>query len=159
MATKTTTKTADTPFAALFEDLPFDMKAWNDSLRATAALGEKFSKLALEAAERNIEISSKWAHETLAQLADVAKLPEDPAEAQKALTAFTSNAVEAASENVAALAEVAKKVQIDSVELMLAAGREVQAETAEAVKKATTEAAEAMKKATAKAAPKAAKAA
>ncbi len=145
-------KTYENPFAKMFEAMPVDMDIFNTAFRNTAELGEKFSRLAVEAAEKNIEISNKWTKETLEKLADVAKVKEEPTEYAKALTDFASASAETASENVAALAEVAKKVQMDTVELILAAGKEAQAEATEVVKKATTEATNAVKKATAKAA-------
>jgi NAD(P)H-hydrate repair Nnr-like enzyme with NAD(P)H-hydrate epimerase domain len=52
------------------------------------------------------------------------------------LTDFASSSAEMAAENMAAMAGVAKKVQLDSAELMMAAGKEVSAEAAAAVKKA-----------------------
>ena len=57
---------------------------------------------------------------------------------------------EVAAENMAAFAEVAKKVQMDTVELLMAAGKDIQEDTAKAVKKATDEMTAAAKKATAK---------
>ena len=41
-----------------------------------------------------------------------------------------------AAENMAAIASVAKKVQLDSAELMMAAGKDVSAEATAAIKKA-----------------------
>lgn len=146
------TKTFENPFAKLFADMPVDMKVFNDAFKNSAELGEKFSKVALSAAEQNAEISSKWAKDTLTKLADVSKAKAEPTDYSKALTEFASASVEAASENVAAFAEVAKKVQMDTVELLMAAGKEAQAEAAAAVKKATNDAKDAVKKATAKAA-------
>jgi len=52
---------------------------------------------------------------------------------------------------MAAFAEVAKKVQMDTVELMLATGKDLGAEAQAAVKKATDEVTKAAKKATASA--------
>ena len=146
------TKTFENPFAKLFADMPVDMKVFNDAFKNSAELGEKFSKVALSAAEQNAEISSKWAKDTLTKLADVSKAKAEPTDYSKALTEFASASVEAASENVAAFAEVAKKVQMDTVELLMAAGKEAQAEAAAVVKKATNDAKDAVKKATAKAA-------
>ena len=57
---------------------------------------------------------------------------------------------EAAAEHMAAFAEIAKKVQMDTVELMMAAGKDVQEEASAAVKKATNDVQAAAKKATAK---------
>ena len=145
-------KSFDNPFAKMFDDLPFDANAFADVFKNSAELGEKFSGVALAAAEKNAEISSKWTKDTLAKLAGVTKTQADPADYSKAVTEFASASVESASEHVAAFAEVAKKVQMDTVELMLAAGKEAQAEATAAVKKATTEATDAVKKATAKAA-------
>ena len=54
------------------------------------------------------------------------------------------------AESMAAFAEVAKKVQMETVELMLAAGKDISEETTAAVKKATNDLTAAAKKATAK---------
>ncbi|MDP5353960.1 MAG: Phasin, partial [Paracoccaceae bacterium] len=59
-----------------------------------------------------------------------------------------SAATEMASENLAAFAEVAKKVQAETVELMMAAGKDLTAEASNVVKKATADVATAAKKAT-----------
>ena len=58
-------------------------------------------------------------------------------------------AVEVAAENMAAFAEIAKKVQMDTVELMMAAGKDMSEDATAAVKKATAEVTAAAKKATA----------
>ena len=50
---------------------------------------------------------------------------------------------------MAAFAEVAKKVQMDTVELMMAAGKDMSEEASAAVKKATEEVSTAAKKAAA----------
>lgn len=147
-----TKNTYENPFAKLFGDLPVDMNAFNDVFKNSAAMGEKFAKVALAAAEKNAEISNKWTKDTLAKVAAATKAQAEPADYSKVFSEFTSTSVEAASEHVAAFAEVAKKVQMDTVELLMAASKEVQAETTAAVKKATTEATDAVKKATAKAA-------
>lgn len=78
----------------------------------------------------------------------------EPADYTKAATDFASAAAELASENLAAFAEVAKKVQMETVELLLAAGKDVSAEASAVVKKATDDVAAATKKATAAAAAK-----
>jgi NAD(P)H-hydrate repair Nnr-like enzyme with NAD(P)H-hydrate epimerase domain len=54
-----------------------------------------------------------------------------------------------AAENLAAFAEIAKKVQMDTVELMLAAGKNASEEASAAVKKATADVSAQVKKAAA----------
>ena len=130
----------------LMSSFPMDTAGMNDAFKSSAALGEKMSKVALEAAEKSTEISSKWTKETITKLGDVTKVKEEPTDYTKAVTDFASAQAELAAENMAAFAEVAKKVQMETVELMLAAGKEVQEETTAAVKKATAEATTAAKK-------------
>ncbi|MEQ8897363.1 MAG: phasin family protein [Roseovarius sp.] len=128
---------------------PVDTKAMEDAFKNQAALNEKLSGVALDAAEKSAEISSKWTKETLSKLAEVSKAKTEPADYAKAMTDFASANAEVAAENMAAFAEVAKKVQMDTVELMMAAGKDMQEDASKAVKKATDDMSAATKKATA----------
>jgi len=121
-----------------------------DAFKSQASLNEKLSGVALEAAEKSAEISNKWTKETLAKLGEMSKAKAEPADYAKAMTDFASATAEVAAENMAAFAEVAKKVQTETVELLMAAGKDMQEDAAAAVKKATDEVTTAAKKATAK---------
>ena len=150
------TKTPD--FAKTMQDMmasfPVDASAFQDAFKTQAAFAEKFSKVAIEAAEKSTEISAKWTKDALAKVGDIAKAKAEPADYTKSVTDFASAAAEMAAENLAAFAEVAKKVQMETVELLLAAGKDVSAEASAVVKKATDEVTAATKKATAAAAAK-----
>ena len=128
---------------------PVDTKAMEDAFKNQAALNEKLSGVALDAAEKSAEISSKWTKETLSKLAEVSKAKTEPADYAKAMTDFASAQAEMAAENLASFAEIAKKVQVETVELMMAAGKEASEEASAAVKKATADVTTAAKKATA----------
>ncbi len=130
---------------------PVDTKAFEDAFKNQATLSEKMSGVALEAAEKSAELSGKWTKETLAKLSDVTKAKAEPADYAKAVTDFASANAEVAAENMAAFAEIAKKVQMDTVELLMAAGKDLQEDAAKAVKKATDDVTAAAKKATASA--------
>jgi len=105
--------------------------------------------VALEAAEKSNEISSKWTKDTISKLGAVTTVKDEPTDYTKALSDFASASAEMAAENMAAYAEVAKKVQMETVELLLAAGKDISEDATAAVKKATDEATAAVKKATA----------
>ncbi|HBU14946.1 MAG: Phasin [Rhodobacteraceae bacterium GWE1_64_9] len=145
------TKTPD--FAKVMQDMmasfPVDASAFQNAFKTQAAMGEKLSKVALEAAEKSTEISSKWAKDTIVKLGETAKAKTDATEYTKAMTDFASSAAEMAAENMAAFAEIAKKVQMETVELMLAAGKDASEEAQAVVKKATAEVTTAAKKAAA----------
>ena len=135
------TKTPD--FAKTMQDMmasfPVDASAFQNAFKTQAAFAEKFSKVALEAAEKSTEITSKWAKDSIAKLSDVSKAKTEPTDYTKSMTDFASAAAEMAAENMAAFAEVAKKVQMETVELMLAAGKDMSEDATAAVKKATAE--------------------
>ncbi len=127
---------------------PVDTKAMQDVFKTQAALGERMSKVVLEAAEKSAEVSSKWTKTTLAKIGEVSTVKEEPADYAKAVTDFASASAEMASEHMAAFAEIAKRVQMDTVELMLAAGKDMSSEATAAMQKATTDMTAAAKKAT-----------
>ncbi|WP_050931458.1 phasin family protein [Aestuariivita boseongensis] len=145
-------KTQD--FTAVMKDMmgafPVDTAAMEDAFKTTATLNEKLSGVALEAAEKSAEISSKWTKDTIAKLGEMSKAKAEPADYAKAMTDFASATAEVAAENMAAFAEIAKKVQMDTVELMMAAGKDMSEDAAAALKKATNDVTAAAKKATAK---------
>ncbi len=140
-------------FTAVMKDMmgafPVDTKAMEDAFKTTATLNEKMSGVALEAAEKSAELSSKWTKDTLTKLADMSKAKTEPADYAKAMTDFASSSAEVAAENMAAFAEIAKKVQMETVELMMAAGKDFQEDATAAVKKAANDATTAVKKAAA----------
>ncbi|CUH85975.1 phasin family protein [Thalassovita mediterranea] len=142
-------KTQD--FTAMMKDImgafPVDTKAVEDAFKTQAALNEKLTSAALTAAEKSSELSSKWTKDTLAKLGDVAKVKEEPSDYAKALGDFASAQAETAAENMAAFAEIAKKLQSETVELMMAAGKDMSEEASAAVQKAAKDATAAAKKA------------
>lgn len=145
------TKTDD--LAAMMKDMmgafPIDTSAMDDAFKTTATLSEKLSSVALEAAKKSTELSATWTKDTLAKMADMSKAKAEPADYAKALSDFATAQAEIATENANAFAEIAKKVQMDTVELMMAAGKDMQQDASAAVKKATDEVAATAKKATA----------
>ena len=141
-------KTQD--FTKMFQDMmaafPVDAGALQDAFKTSAALAEKMSRVALEAAEKSTEISTKFTKETLAKMGDMTKVKAEPADYTKSVTDFASAQAESMAETMAAFAEVAKKVQMETVELMLAAGKDFSEDASAAMKKATAEVTTAAKK-------------
>ena len=143
----------NTDFTKVMQDMmasfPVDASAFQNAFKTQAAFGEKLSAVALQAAEKSTEISSKWAKETIAKLADASKAKAEPTDYSKAMSDLASASAEMAAETMASFAEIAKKVQMETVELMLAAGKDMSTEATAVVQKATTEVTAAAKKATA----------
>lgn len=116
---------------------PVDMSAMEEAFKTSAALNEKLSGVALEAAGKSAEISTQWAQDTLAKMNEISKAKDEPADYAKAMTDFAAASAEVAAENMAAFAEVAKKVQLETVELMVTAGKDMRNEAGAAMQKTT----------------------
>lgn len=127
-------------FTAALKDMmgafPVDTTAFDGAFKSQSELTEKLSGLALSAVEQSNAVSAKWTNDTLAKLGDMAKTKSEPADYATAMSDFASATAEAAAENMAAFADIAKKVQMDTVELMMAAGKTAGEEATSAVKKA-----------------------
>lgn len=144
------TKTPD--FSKTFQDMlanfPVDTSSFQEAVKTQQALNEKLARVALGAAERSTEISAQWAKDSIARMGELTATKEEPTDYAKAVTDYASASAEVAAEHMASFAEVAKKVQMDTVDLMLTAGKDAAEETQKAAR--TTQAA--AKKATAGAA-------
>ena len=129
---------------------PVDTSALSEAFKSQAAFADKMSKVVLDAAEKSTEVSSVWTKSTIGKLGVVTNAKADPNDYTKAMTDFASSQAEMSAESMAAFAEIAKKVQMETVELMMAAGKDLGEDASKAVKKATDEMTAAAKKATAK---------
>ena len=132
----------------MMANFPVDTSSMQNAFKTQAAMAEKMSRVALEAAEKSTEITSKWAKDTISKAGDMTTAKSEPGDYSKSMSDFASAAAEMAAENMAAFAEVAKKVQMETVELMLSAGKDMTEETTAAMKKAGSDMTNAAKKAT-----------
>lgn len=124
--TMTNESNAQASFADLLNKFPADISAFNAFAKNSAKLNESLSKVALEAAERSTEVYYDWAKATIEKLGDVTKAKDEPSDYARALGEFGSNSLETNAERQAAFAEIARKVQTETVEILLAAGKEAQ---------------------------------
>ena len=108
-----------------------------DAFKNQTALGEKMSRVALQAAERSTEISAQWARDAISRLGELSTAKDQPADYAKAMSDFASAAAEIAQQHMAAYAEVAKKVQMDTVDLMMNAGKDAASDAQRMAQNAT----------------------
>lgn len=117
---------AQAPLADLLSKFPADLSAFSKAAQNSAKLNENLSKVALDAAERSAEVYYGWAKSTIEKLGDVTKAKDDPSDYAQAMNEFGSATLESNAERQAAFAEIARKVQTDTVEILLNAGKEAQ---------------------------------
>lgn len=113
-------------FQDMMQNFPVDTSSMTEAFKTQSQLGEKMTRVALSAAERSTEISAAWAKDTLARMGELATSKEQPADYAKAMSDFASAAAELAAEHMSAYAEVAKKVQMETVDLLMNAGKSAQ---------------------------------
>lgn len=134
-------------FKEFMASLPMDTSAFEDAVKKQTVVNEKYYNLFLGAAEKSTAISYKWAFDVLTKVQEVQTSKIDPLEYAHSIEDFVSEQSDVATENLAALAEIANKAQLDSVSLFVATAKEVKDETAASVKKAANDIASAQKKA------------
>lgn len=143
-------KTQD--YTAMFKDMmgafPVDTKALENMMKSQSTLTEKMSAVAIDAATKSTDLSAKWTQDTLAKMSAMTKAKAEPADYAKSMTDFLQASAESAAEHMAAFAEIAKKLQTETLELMLAAGKDMSEDVTAAAKKATAEVTAAAKKVT-----------
>ncbi len=139
-------------FTAIFKDMmgsfPVDTKNMEEAFKTQSSLAEKLSAANLEAAQKSTELSAKWTQDTLAKFGEVTRAKSEPADYAKSMSDFASASAEAAAEHMAAFADIAKKLQTETLELMLSAGKSMSDDMTAAAKKAGTDAQAATRKAT-----------
>ena len=135
---------AQTPdFAQMMKDMmgnfPVDTSSVENLAKSQAALAEKMSSVAIEAAQKSTELSAKWMQDTLSKLSGVTTAKAEPAEYAKSVTDFMTQSAESAAEHMAAFADVAKRVQTETIELLMAAGKDMSEDMTAAARKATSD--------------------
>ena len=83
----------------------------------------------------------------MAKLSAVSAAKAEPADYATAISEFATVSAQAASEYLSAYTDIAKRAQMETVELLMAAGKDIQEDAAKVVKKATDDVTAAAKKA------------
>ncbi|WP_210527100.1 Phasin [Rubellimicrobium arenae] len=134
---------ASTDYAQMMKDMmsnfPVDTSSVENLAKSQAALAEKMSAVAIEAAQKSTELSARWMQDTLSKLSTVTQVKAEPADYAKSVTDFVSTSAEAAAEHMAAFAEIAKRVQTETLELLMAAGKDMSEDMTAAARKATAD--------------------
>ncbi|MEL6960002.1 MAG: phasin, PhaP [Pseudomonadota bacterium] len=139
-------KTPQNPFAELFKDLPIDTQAFEGAYKSAAELNEKLATAAIDAAGAAQDVSNAWAKDTLGKMLELSKAKADPADYAKALADAATYQSEVAVRNLTALADIAKASQTEVLELLAAAGKDINEDAAKAMKAASEKATDVTKK-------------
>ena len=59
------------PFQDMMQNFPVDTSSMTEAFKTQSQLGEKMTRVALQAAERSTEISAAWAKDTLARMGEL----------------------------------------------------------------------------------------
>ena len=116
---------------------PMDTSSVENLAKSQAALAERLSSIAIEAAQRSTDLSAHWAQDTLSKLSTLTQAKAEPAEYAKVASDIASGSARAAAENLSAFAEIARKVQAETLALLMSAGKDMsESATADASKTA-----------------------
>lgn len=102
---------------------PMDTSSVENLAKSQAALAERLSSIAIEAAQRSTDLSAHWVQDTLSKLSTLTQAKAEPAEYAKVASDIASGSARAAAENLSAFAEIARRVQAETLALMISAGK------------------------------------
>jgi len=125
---------ANGDYKAILEKMPTDPASFRKALKESATVNQKLSKLAISAAEQSAEVSTKWGREILEQINEVNTTNESPAEYVRKIADLGTASVGSSADYMTKFAEIAKQIQIDTLEVLLSAGNPVKANKAGAAK-------------------------
>ena len=116
---------------------PVDTSSLEAVAKSQAALAERLSAIAIEAAQRSTDLSARWAQDMLTRLSGMTQAKAEPADYAKAMSEVMSGSAKASAESMAAFAEIARKVQAETLATLMSAGKDMsEAASAQATKAA-----------------------
>ena len=127
-------------------NFPFDTVAIEKAVKKSASLNEKLANLALDAAGTSTAISTSWANETFDRFRVTVETKDEPVDYGKAMVDFWSVQTEIATKKMELFSDVLKKAQMETVEFMVSAGKDMTKDASEAVKKTNKDVTAASKK-------------
>lgn len=137
--------TKDFDFSTAAEDFfgafKLDTQAFDDATKGVAEFYVNMGKIALDATKKNVELSNAWATETLKKVEGINKVQKDATAYGTVASEFVTEQAQALPEKLSAYAEVAKSAQMEAVELLMSASKDVQAKVASVAEDVTKKAA------------------
>lgn len=120
----------DYDFAKATEDFfsafKVDTKTFDDATKNITDFNVNFGKIALAAAKKNADLTASWTAETLKSVEAANIMQKDPSGYAAVVSDLASAQTHALPEKLSAYVEVAKAAQLQAVELLVAAGKDVQ---------------------------------
>jgi hypothetical protein len=110
----------------------------DEAMKSLMDYNSKFGKIALDTVKKNTELSQTWAKESLSALDPFVKSTEKPEDFMKIATDYMSSQTQSTPKHIAEFAEVAKKAQLETIDLMMKAGKDAQEELTNVTKKASS---------------------
>ena len=111
---------------------------FDEAMKTAMDYNSKLGKIALDTVKKNSELSQAWAKESLSVLYPFVKSTEKPEDFMKIATDYMSSQTQSTPKHIAEFAEVAKKAQLETIDLMMKAGKDAQEELSSVTKKATS---------------------
>ena len=121
-------------FEEMFSKSPINLE---DFYKSANEYNFKFSKIAFNTFKKNVEASQAWTKETIGGMNKLVKPQSNPEDYVKVATDFVTEQAQTSPKYMSEFAEIAKKTQLDTIELFMQAGKEAKEEMNKAAKKAT----------------------
>ena len=95
------------------------------SLDIILEFNSKLSKITLDTIKKNTKLSQEWSKETLNSLETFTKTQKNPSDQSKVINDFITQQTQSSPKHIAEFAELAKKAQLDTIDLYMSDGKEI----------------------------------
>ena len=122
-------------FENIFSKTPFK---YDNAMKSTSDYNAKLAKIAFDTAKKNVEVSQAWTKETLSGLDSLVKSQSKPTDYIKVTTDYISKQAQISPKYFSEFAEIAKKTQLDTIELFMDLGKEAKDDVNKSSEKKTS---------------------
>lgn len=106
-----------------------------NSIESALEFNSELSKIAIDIFKKNAEITQDWSTETFGALEKLTKAQKNPSDFIKVVNNFVVEQSQSSPKHLAEYAEIAKKAQLDTIDLYMSAGKEINEEMTKTAKK------------------------
>ena len=115
-------------------DMFQSMMPANDMFKSAVEFNARLSNIFMETASKNNELAYNWAQDNIKKMQTLADPKIEPSKLAEKTAEVFGESMQAAPEQIAKFAEVAKTAQTEAVELIMEAGKRVQSDIVETTK-------------------------
>ena len=97
----------------------------DESLRNSMTLNADLARVVLKATDESVAVASKWTNEAMREVSNAAAASDRPENYSETMKELAASSIEVSARHLSAFSEIARRVQAETLELVLSSGKPV----------------------------------